>query len=204
MIKVFFVSKNESFKNDLCGQIKYYAKEFQLCNSIEESPDVVVIDGEIPTVENLAGQMKIPVVKFVEKENDKGIKGGQILVKPFDLLKFFDVLKSINNLFENSQEGCLEFGCFVLNPQQKEIINKNSQKAYKLTEKEVAIIKYLYKNSGKYVGKQDLLSEVWGYADDTTTHTVETHIYRLRQKVEDDDSEIIETSEGGYSLKLPK
>ena len=66
----------------------------------------------------------------------------------------------------------------------------------------MAIIKYLYKNAGSYVAKQDLLKEVWEYADDATTHTVETHIYRLRQKVEDGKDQIIETSEGGYRLRV--
>ena len=74
----------------------------------------------------------------------------------------------------------------------------------KLTEKEVSVIKYLYKNAGKIVSKNDLIQEVWEYSADVATHTVETHIYRLRQKVEQNKTEnqIILTSEGGYQLNF--
>ena len=66
------------------------------------------------------------------------------------------------------------------------------------------MIKYLYKNADRTVSKNDLMQEVWEYSADVATHTVETHIYRLRQKVEQDnsDNQIIITSEGGYQLKL--
>ena len=89
-------------------------------------------------------------------------------------------------------------------PVRKEILNLRNNETTKLTEKEVAIIKYLYKNKDKVIGKNDLMQEVWGYAADATTHTVETHIYRLRQKVEHEDAEaqLILTSDGGYQLKI--
>ena len=74
----------------------------------------------------------------------------------------------------------------------------------KLTEKEVSILKYLYKSGAKIVSKNELLQEVWGYSPEVTTHTIETHIYRLRQKVEHEDisAQLILTSDGGYQLKF--
>ena len=65
-------------------------------------------------------------------------------------------------------------------------------------------MKYLYKNRNRIVSKNELLQEVWGYAPDATTHTIETHIYRLRQKVEHNNAEaqLITTVEGGYQLKI--
>ena len=91
----------------------------------------------------------------------------------------------------------------MLYPNRKEILNLRNDVTTKLTEKEVSIIKYLYKNKDKIVAKQDLMQEVWGYVADVATHTVETHIYRLRQKVEQDDpsAQLILTSDGGYQLK---
>ena len=73
----------------------------------------------------------------------------------------------------------------------------------KLTEKEVSILQYLYKIRDRIVTKSELLQEVWGYNPDVTTHTIETHIYRLRQKVEHEDknAQLIITEEGGYFLK---
>lgn len=108
------------------------------------------------------------------------------------------------NIFENSEDGKLEFNNYVLYPARKEILNCRNKEITKLTEKEVSILKYLYKNQNKIVGKNDLMQEVWGYAADATTHTVETHIYRLRQKVEHEDetAQLILTSDGGYQLKV--
>ena len=120
------------------------------------------------------------------------------------LSSFIDDIKSSINIFENSNDGLLEFNKYKLYPSRKEILNLRNNETIKLTEKEVAIIKYLYKNQGKIVSKNDLMQEVWGYVADVATHTVETHIYRLRQKVEQDDvsAQLIQTSDGGYKLKL--
>ncbi|MFR1032737.1 MAG: winged helix-turn-helix domain-containing protein [Alphaproteobacteria bacterium] len=84
------------------------------------------------------------------------------------------------------------------------MLNQRNNEIVKLTEKEIAILKYLYKAQDRIVAKNELLQEVWGYAPDVTTHTIETHVYRLRQKVEHDDPEaqLIITLEGGYRLKL--
>ena len=200
MPNVLVLSNNEVFKSDLIGQIKYHTPEFKIISSEADAPDIVVIDNNIKQAENWK-EAKIPVIFLSEKDIDVDISGSQFLVKPFVLEDFLDTLKAANSLFENSQNGCLEFGNYILYPSQKEIVNTATDKACKLTEKEVSIIKYLYKNAEKYVAKQDLLKEVWGYADDATTHTVETHIYRLRQKIESGDEQFIETSEGGYRLK---
>jgi DNA-binding response OmpR family regulator len=72
----------------------------------------------------------------------------------------------------------------------------------RLTEKEAAILKYLYRAGPEVVGREVLLHEVWGYSEGITTHTLETHVYRLRQKIERDPSqaEILLTEAGGYRL----
>jgi len=75
-----------------------------------------------------------------------------------------------------------------------------SREPIKLTERETAILKYLYKAGDKIVGKAELLAEVWGYNPEATTHTVETHIYRLRQKIERPE-QVIMTEDNGYRLK---
>ena len=72
----------------------------------------------------------------------------------------------------------------------------------RLTEKETAILKYLYRTGDKVVSRDVLLNEVWGYNAGVTTHTLETHIYRLRQKIEPDPSnaKLLVTEPGGYRL----
>ena len=98
----------------------------------------------------------------------------------------------------------MEFNGYVLYPSSKTILNKRNNSETKLTEKEIAMIKYLYKNKDVVVNKNDLIKEVWEYAADVATHTVETHIYRLRQKVEQDGNgvQFISTIEGGYKLNI--
>ena len=91
----------------------------------------------------------------------------------------------------------------MLDSAKKEIKNLRTHKTIKLTEREVTILNYLYKAYPKIVSKSELLSEVWGYNPDATTHTVETHIYRLRQKVEEDgNNAIILTEDAGYKLNF--
>lgn len=74
----------------------------------------------------------------------------------------------------------------------------------RLTEKESAILSCLHRAGGSIVARQTLLDEVWGYAQNVETHTLETHIYRLRQKIESDPSspQILKTEDEGYSLVL--
>ena len=78
----------------------------------------------------------------------------------------------------------------------------NGDRKIRLTEKETAILKYLFQAGETVIGRDVLLNEVWGYDSGVTTHTLETHVYRLRQKIERDPShaEILITEPGGYRL----
>ena len=84
----------------------------------------------------------------------------------------------------------------------KMLIDDEHNKKIRLTEKETSILKYLYRAGEKAIGRDQLLGEVWGYNAGVTTHTLETHVYRLRQKIERDPSqaEILVTEPGGYRL----
>src|SRR3546814_4293539 len=82
----------------------------------------------------------------------------------------------------------------------KLLTHGESKKKVRLTEKETSILKYLYRSGDAVVGRDKLLGEVWGYNAGVTTHTLETHVYRLRQTIEEDPSaaEILVTEPGGY------
>lgn len=204
MSNVLVLSENEEFKADLEDQIKHHAPELTVVN--DSQADIIVVNENIKLLENnTAKDNKAPVILlsgFGDISENAGVS--QVIEKPFFLSSFLDSLKASIHLFENSDEGVLEFNQYVLYPIRKEILNLRSSEVIKLTEKEVSIIKHLYKNKGKIISKNDLMKEVWGYAADATTHTVETHIYRLRQKVEHENTEaqLILTSEGGYQLKV--
>ena len=114
-----------------------------------------------------------------------------------------DSVLSCTNLFSHNHDGQLSFGPYILDSAKKEINNLRTHKTVKLTEREITILNYLYKAYPKIISKSELLSEVWDYNPDATTHTVETHIYRLRQKVEENDSDAIILTEGaGYKLNF--
>ena len=79
-----------------------------------------------------------------------------------------------------------------------------AEKKIRLTEKETNILKFLYRANDSVVARDTLLHEVWGYNAGVTTHTLETHIYRLRQKIEPNPSEarLLVTESGGYRLVI--
>lgn len=200
MSNILILSENEVFKTDLSDQIKHHISDFDITEDIETA-DIIVVDEKVEILKTI--EKNVPVV-FLSKSDNENIKAHTIIQKPFLLSNFLDTLKASINIYENSDDGVLEFNKYVLYPSRKEILNKRNKSLTKLTEREVSVIKYLYKNSGKTVSKNDLMQEVWEYSADVATHTVETHIYRLRQKVEQDDidNQIILTSEGGYQLKI--
>ena len=93
-------------------------------------------------------------------------------------------------------------GPYTFQPANKMLVNADENKKIRLTDKETAILKYLYRAGDRVVGREVLLDEVWGYNANVTTHTLETHVYRLRQKIEPDPSnaQILVTEPGGYRL----
>ncbi len=100
---------------------------------------------------------------------------------------------------EAGQDAALPLGRFVFRPGLK--LLTEGERRIRLTDKETAILRYLQR-AGAPVGREELLSEVWGYNSGVTTHTLETHIYRLRQKIEEDPAEaaLLVTDAGGYRL----
>ncbi|PJB72551.1 MAG: DNA-binding response regulator, partial [Alphaproteobacteria bacterium CG_4_9_14_3_um_filter_47_13] len=71
-----------------------------------------------------------------------------------------------------------------------------------LTEKECALLLRLHEQRGDVVDRSTLLNDIWGYKDGIETHTLETHIYRLRQKIEKDPAQptLLITCDQGYCL----
>ena len=126
----------------------------------------------------------------------------QILIDnyPIELLK---LIESINIRFlkkKYNQQSDVSVGLYKLNLNSRKIYYKN--KILDLTEKEIHIIIFL-KDSKEPVKISKLQSEVWGHSSKLETHTVETHIYRLRKKINDafDNNDFIKSSKLGYSIK---
>lgn len=105
-------------------------------------------------------------------------------------------------IFENSEDAVFAIGPYIFRPSAKLLQENDNNRRIRLTEKEAAILKFLYRSGARPVPRQVLLNEVWGYNSAVTTHTLETHIYRLRQKIEPDPTNVslLITEAGGYRL----
>jgi len=123
------------------------------------------------------------------------------IAKPFRVNELLARLQAQLRLFDTSEDAVFTIGPYTFRPAAKLLIGPNS-KRIRLTAKEVDILKFLYRHANRVVTRQVLLDEVWGYNAGVTTHTLETHIYRLRQKIENDPTScrMLMTAPGGYRL----
>lgn len=119
------------------------------------------------------------------------------LVKPFSLERLMDTA------FQFFGFQHVTLGPYLFNPFER-LLKKNDGSVLTLREKEGEILRFLYKNPSHYATRSDLLHELWGYSKDIETHTLETHIYHLRQKIEIDPSNprLLVNLHGGYKLVL--
>ena len=209
MPNILFLSSDTDFVADLSEQINLYAKDFSVLEHDDDSSliDMIILDEQPEILEKLRlNHPRTPII-LLQKSDDEKVGSSalnNVIFKPLSLDKLLNQIKSGINILENTEDGYLTFNKYIVRPIKKDIYNQRNQEVVKLTEKEVAIIKHLYKCRDRIVTKNELLQEVWGYSPDVSTHTIETHIYRLRQKVEHEDAEaqLILTEDGGYRLKI--
>ena len=132
-----------------------------------------------------------------------GLESGanDYVAKPFRFAVLLARIRAQLRQHEASEDAVFSVGPYSFRPGSKMLTGANSRKV-RLTEKETAILRFLYRAGQLPVSRETLLQEVWGYNSGVTTHTLETHIYRLRQKIEKDaaNPEILVTEAGGYKL----
>jgi DNA-binding response OmpR family regulator len=153
------------------------------------------------------GGFKSPIIMLTGHDTDSdtilGLEAGanDYVTKPFRFAVLLARIRAQLRQHEQSEDATFTVGPYTFKPGQKLLTLENGQKI-RLTEKEAAIIRYLYRAEQKVVTRDVLLEEVWGYNSGVTTHTLETHVYRLRQKIERDPSnaEILVTENGGYKI----
>lgn len=209
MPNILLLSDNKDLAEDLSEQISLYADDFTVLNEDDENAaiDMIILDEKAGELAGIRKEHQRTPVILLQKADDESVENNvmnSVVFKPFSLEKLLNQIRSGINILDNSSEGYLNFNKYIVRPLKKDIYNQRNKEVVKLTEKEVAIIKYLYKCRDRIVTKNELLQEVWGYNPDASTHTIETHIYRLRQKVEheDPDAQLILTEDGGYKLKI--
>ena len=135
-----------------------------------------------------------------------GLEAGanDCIASPFRFGVLLAKLRAQINQYDQSDNVVFSIGPYRFQPSNKTLVRDCDQLKLRLTDKETAILKYLYRSGNKVVSREVLLDEVWGYNASVTTHTLETHVYRLRQKIEPDPSNvtILITEPGGYRLQL--
>jgi len=152
--------------------------------------------------------VKMPIIILTGSDDDsdvvRGLEAGanDYVAKPFRLAVLLARIRRQLSSFENSEDAVFPIGPYTFRPAAKLLEERTKNKRIRLTEKEAAILKYLYRAGKKPIARQVLLNEVWGYNAAVTTHTLETHIYRLRQKIEPDpaNAKLLLTETGGYRL----
>ena len=176
--------------------------------------DLVVMDVGLPDMDGREAVkvlrktgFKAPIIILTGQDTDAdtilGLEAGanDYVTKPFRFAVLLARIRAQLRQHENSEDATFQVGPYIFKPSQKVLLDDKGGKI-RLTEKETAIIRYLYRADRRVITRDVLLEEVWGYNSGVTTHTLETHVYRLRQKIEADPSSarILITESGGYKL----
>ncbi len=222
--KVLIVDDDDALRQSLAEQLRLH-EEF-LTDEAETGAaaleatkdtyfDAILLDVGLPDMDGRevcrlmrrAG-VKSPIVMLTGADTDAdtilGLDAGanDYVTKPFKLGVLLARLRAQLRQHEQSEDAVFTIGPFTFRPSAKLLLDEASNNKVRLTEKETAILKFLFRAGDKVVSRDVLLNEVWGYNAGVTTHTLETHVYRLRQKIERDPSnaEILVTEPGGYRL----
>lgn len=176
--------------------------------------DLVILDVGLPDTDGreLCRLMrkqgvKCPVLMLTGHDSDAdtilGLDAGanDYVTKPFRFPVLLARIRAQLRQHEQSEDAVFQLGPYRFKPAMK-MLETEDNKKIRLTEKETNILKFLYRAQDGVVARDVLLHEVWGYNAGVTTHTLETHIYRLRQKIEPDPSNarLLVTESGGYRL----
>ena len=177
-------------------------------------PDVIIMDVGLPDMDGREAVKVIrkdgfkgPIVMLTGHASDAdavlGLESGanDYVNKPFRFAVLLARIRAHLRQHESTDDATFQIGQYVFRPSAKQLVGQKGNKL-RLTEKETAILRHLYRAGSQVVTREILLSEVWGYNSNVTTHTLETHIYRLRQKIERDpsNSQLLITEGGGYKL----
>ncbi|MDP6705433.1 MAG: response regulator transcription factor [Alphaproteobacteria bacterium] len=177
--------------------------------------DLILLDVGLPDLDGREvckmmrkSGVKCPILMLTAADGDAdtilGLESGanDYVTKPFRFAVLLARIRAQLRQHEQSEDAVFNIGPYTFRPSAKLLLHGESNQKVRLTEKETSILKYLYRADDRVVSRDTLLNEVWGYNAGVTTHTLETHIYRLRQKIEADPSnaELLVTETGGYRL----
>ena len=222
--KILVVDDDAALRHTLAEQLQLH-EEFQVIEAetgeqaLEQVKqgyfDAILLDVGLPDMDGRElcrlmrrGNVRSPILMLTGADSDAdtilGLDAGanDYVAKPFRLNVLLARLRAQLRQHEQSEDAVFTIGPYTFRPSAKLLLDANGRRKIRLTEKETSILKYLYRAGDRAVGRDALLNEVWGYNAGVTTHTLETHVYRLRQKIERDPAhaQILVTDAGGYRL----
>jgi DNA-binding response OmpR family regulator len=222
--KILLVDDDGDLRQSLAEQLRLL-EEFETIEAVNATKaletvrgsffDAILLDVGLPDMDgrDLCRLMRregvrCPIIMLTAQDTDSdtilGLDAGanDYVAKPFKLPVLLARLRAQLRTFDASEDAVFAIGHYTFKPALKLLLDDERGSKVRLTEKETAIIKFLYRAGDKVVGRETLLGEVWGYNAGVTTHTLETHVYRLRQKIERDpaNARILVTEPGGYRL----
>ena len=200
----------------------FLIQEQRKTSSITSIYDIVIIDEQL-LVDNGSIQKQLQIntealIPYIFLSNtDKLTKNTTngltmrylILKKPFRFVTLLAKVRTEISRFKKNNDLIYRMGPYEFYPikgllKPASLINKKKLLSIELTEKETSILNYLLRSEGGFASRAELLEVIWGYKSGITTHTLETHIYRLREKLKPKASKFIsiKTSKDGYSVIL--
>jgi DNA-binding response OmpR family regulator len=214
------IDLRETLKEQLEANGEFIVEEADSgCTAIEKAGlsyyDLVLVDFDLTDISgcNVCRTLrkkgvKSPIVMLSCSADDAdtilGLDSGanDYIVKPFRINVLMARLRARIREAEQSEHAVFQIGPYSFRPLDKTMYDNHEDRKIRLTEKETAIVKFLYLANDPVVSRDVLLGEVWGYNANVTTHTLETHVYRLRQKIEKDPSNalILITESNGYRI----
>lgn len=222
--KILLVDDDEALRSTLAEQLQLH-EEFATAEAATAAEglaavkaahyDLILLDVGLPDMDGreLCRLMrkhgvKSPVIMLTAQDSDAdtilGLDAGanDYVTKPFKVAILLARIRAQLRQHEQSDDAVFTIGPYSFRPSAKILVDETRNRKIRLTEKETAILKYLYRAGDRMVRRDVLLNEVWGYNAGVTTHTLETHVYRLRQKIEPDPQRaaILVTDAGGYRL----
>lgn len=200
----FFCNKNLS--NSLEELKSFLGFELNKIN-LQEQSNLINRENQVMIVDNsfseftLLDKINIPKILIIDKYTKDNFKNkfDTIVQLPLNILEFNTLVINLSQKYKFDENSLIKINNYTLDKNTRFL--KKNEIYLKITEKEMHFLEEM-NNSSKPLTKSFILKNIWGYSSGTDTHTIETHIYRLRQKIKKqfDDDNFIKHSKEGYSF----
>ncbi|KEG21321.1 response regulator transcription factor [Bartonella bacilliformis] len=223
---LLIIEEDDNLRHILVEQLQIY-KEFEILQAKtaeegititqEKRINLIIIDVEFSNLDDHTPvttirqqRFRAPIIMITRDDTNCDnllnleVGANDYVTKPFRFAVLLARIRAQLRQYEHNEDTVFHIGPYNFKPGRKLLIDQQNNHI-RLTEKESAILKYLYcTRKNQVISRETLLEQIWGYNEQIVTHTLETHIYRLRKKIEKDpaNAQILITDQNGYRLNL--